>query len=84
MSYVVKYNTGQKRGRYKRSGKEKERVFGAALDGSGDWGAVAAARGVSVGTAYGWIRHWEQPPNTRGGARHKKEQMLKSRSCLAT
>ena len=44
---------GLKRGKYKRMGKEKERVLEAAQDGSGDWRAVATANGVSIGTAYG-------------------------------
>ena len=47
-------------------------MFGAALDGFGDWRAVAVANGVSAGTAYSWIRRWEQPPKMRGGARHNK------------
>ena len=47
-------------------------MFAAALDGSGDWRAVAAANGVSVGTAYSWISRWEQPPKMRSGARQKK------------
>ena len=47
-------------------------MFGAALDGSGDWRTVAAANGVSVGTACGWIRRCEQLPKMRGSVRHKK------------
>ena len=39
-----------------RYGKEKERVLAAVLDRSGDWRAVASANGISVGTAYSWIR----------------------------
>ena len=62
---------GTKRGTYRRTGEEKARVL-AAHDGSGDWRAVAMANGVSIGTAYGWIRRSDAPPKQRGGARYRK------------
>ena len=63
---------GTKRGKYKRTGAEKDRVLAAAQNGSGDWRAVAAANGVSASTAYGWLRRTEDAPRKRGGARYKK------------
>lgn len=62
---------GTKRGAYKRTGEEKTRVL-AAYDGAGDWRAVATANGVSIGTAYGWIRRASSPVKPRGGARFHK------------
>ena len=64
---------GTKRGKYRRTGEEKQLVLDAFFeDDSGDWREVAAANGVSFNTAYGWIRRSDEPPKRRGGGRYRK------------
>jgi len=48
----------------------KKRVLAAAEDG--DWKSVAAANGIPLQTAYGWLRGGTTSITPRGGSRYKK------------
>ena len=48
--------TGTKRGKYRACSTEK-RIISVAEEYEGDWKSAAIANGVSIGTAYAWIRN---------------------------
>ena len=46
-----------KRGKYRAYSTEKKRIISVAEDYEGDWESAAIANGVSIATAYAWIRN---------------------------
>jgi transposase len=64
--------TGTKRGKYRVYSTERKRILSVAEEYEGDWKSAANANGVSIGTAYGWIRGSEMEAEKRGGAKRIK------------
>ena len=64
--------TGTKRGRYRAYSTEKKRIISVAEEYEGDWKYAAIANGVSIGTAYAWIKGSEMEAKKRGGAKRIK------------
>ena len=49
--------TGTKRGKYRACSTEKKRIISVAEEYEGGWKSAAIANGVSIRTAYAWIRN---------------------------